>query len=105
MLMRFVPFIGSIIAAAFRSLLAASVDPGWSMFLMTLALYVISEPIMGNVVEPVVQGQSTGLSPLAIILSAAFWTLLWGPIGLLLAIPLTVVPGRARPSRRAASSS
>ena len=91
MLMRFVPFIGSIIAAAFPLLLAASVDPGWSMFLMTLALYVISEPIMGNVVEPIVQGQSTGLSPLAIILSAAFWTLLWGPIGLLLAIPLTVV--------------
>jgi hypothetical protein len=91
MLMRFVPFIGSIIAAAFPLLLAASVDPGWSMFLMTLALYAISEPIMGNVVEPVVQGQSTGLSPLAIVLSAAFWTLLWGPIGLLLAIPLTVV--------------
>ena len=91
MLMRFVPFIGSIIAAAFPLLLAAAVDPGWSMFLMTLALYLIAEPIMGNVVEPVVQGQSTGLSPLAIILSAAFWTLLWGPIGLLLAIPLTVV--------------
>ena len=46
---------------------------------------------MGNVIEPVVQGQRTGLSPLAIVLSAAFWTLLWGPIGLLLAIPLTVV--------------
>jgi hypothetical protein len=61
------------------------------MFLMTAALYLISEPLMGNVVEPVVQGQRTGLSPLAIILSAAFWTLLWGPIGLLLAIPLTVV--------------
>ena len=46
---------------------------------------------MGSVIEPIVQGQRTGLSPLAIILSAAFWTLLWGPIGLLLAIPLTVV--------------
>lgn len=91
MLMRFVPFIGSFIAAALPLLLAAAVDPGWSMFLWTLALYVISEPIMGSVIEPVVQGQRTGLSPLAIILSAAFWTLLWGPIGLLLAIPLTVV--------------
>jgi len=91
MLMRFVPFIGSFVAAAFPVLLAAAVDQGWSMMLMTLALYVVGEIIMGNIIEPVVQGQRTGLSPLAIVLSAAFWTLLWGPIGLLLAIPLTVV--------------
>lgn len=90
-LMRFVPFIGSFIAAVLPLILAAAVDPGWTMFLSTLALYVVSEPIMGNVIEPVLQGQTTGLSPLAIVLSAAFWTLLWGPIGLLLAIPLTVV--------------
>lgn len=91
MLMRFVPFIGSFIAAACPLMLAAAVDPGWSMFLWTLALYAISEPIMGSVIEPLVQGHRTGLSPLAIILAAAFWTLLWGPIGLLLATPLTVV--------------
>lgn len=91
MLMRFVPFIGSFIAAACPLMLAAAVDPGWSMFLWTLALYAISEPIMGSVVEPLVQSNRTGLSPLAIVLAAAFWTLLWGPIGLLLAIPLTVV--------------
>lgn len=91
MLMRFVPFIGSFIAAACPLMLAAAVDPGWSMLLWTLALYAISEPIMGSVIEPLVQSHRTGLSPLAIILAAAFWTLLWGPIGLLLAIPLTVV--------------
>jgi len=91
MVMRFVPFIGSFIAAAFPLLLAAAVDPGWTMFLSTLALYVVGELIMGNAVEPVIQGHRTGLSPLAIVLSAAFWTLLWGPIGLLLAVPLTVV--------------
>jgi len=90
-LMRFVPFLGSFISAVCPLILAAAVDPGWSMFLWTLALYLISEPLMGNVIEPVVQGQRTGLSPLAIVLSAAFWTLLWGPIGLLLSIPLTVV--------------
>lgn len=90
-LMRFVPFIGGFIAAAFPLLLAAAVDPGWSMVGWTLALYIVAEPLMAQVVEPVVQGQSTGLSPLAIILAAAFWTILWGPIGLLLAIPLTVV--------------
>ena len=91
MLMRFVPFIGAFIAAAFPLVLAAAVDPGWGMFLWTLALYLIAEPIMGSLIEPIVQGQRTGLSPLAVLLSAAFWTLLWGPIGLLLAIPLTVV--------------
>jgi predicted PurR-regulated permease PerM len=91
MLMRFVPFIGPVIAAICPLLLAAAVDSGWTMFLWTLALFVVSEPIMGNIIEPIVQGNRTGLSPLAIIISAAFWTLLWGPIGLLLAIPLTVV--------------
>jgi predicted PurR-regulated permease PerM len=91
MLMRYVPFIGSFIAVAFPLLLAAAVDPGWTMFLATLALFVVSEPIMGNLIEPIIQGQRTGMSPLAIVLSAAFWTLLWGPIGLVLAIPLTVV--------------
>lgn len=90
-LMRFVPFIGSFIAAICPLMLAAAVDSGWTMFLSTLALYVASEPIMGQVIEPVVQGKGTGLSPLAIVLSAAFWTLLWGPVGLLLSIPLTVV--------------
>lgn len=96
-LMRFVPYIGSIIAAAFPAMLAAAVDPGWSMAIMTLALFVISEPVMGQIVEPVVYGQSTGLSPFAVVVSAIFWTWLWGPVGLLIATPLTlclVVLGR-----------
>ncbi len=91
MLMRFVPFIGSFIAAICPLVLAAAIDQGWTMFLSTLALYIVSEFAMGQIIEPVVQGKGTGLSPLAIIFSAAFWTLLWGPVGLLLAIPLTVV--------------
>jgi len=91
MIMRIVPFVGWIVAAIGPLLLAAAVDSGWSMFLWTVALFVGSEPIMGNVIEPIVQGNRTGLSPLAVIVSTAFWTLLWGPIGLLLAIPLTVV--------------
>ncbi len=77
--------------------LAAAVDPGWSMALMTLALFLISEPLMGHVIEPLVYGQSTGLSPFAVVISAIFWTWLWGPIGLLIATPLTlclVVLGR-----------
>jgi predicted PurR-regulated permease PerM len=90
-LMRFVPFIGSIIAGLFPVMLAASVDPGWSMALLTLGLFVVAEPLMGHVIEPVVQGRATGLSMLAILVATAFWTLLWGPVGLLLAVPLTLV--------------
>ncbi len=96
-LMRFVPYIGSFLAALPPILLAAAVDPGWSMALMTLALFLIGEPLMGHVVEPIVYGQSTGLSPFSVVISAIFWTWLWGPVGLLIATPLTlclVVLGR-----------
>ncbi len=96
-LMRFVPYIGAFVAGAFPLALAAAVDPGWTMVLMTLALFVLTEPLMGQVVEPLVYGHSTGLSPFAVVVSAIFWTWLWGPIGLILATPLTlclVVLGR-----------
>lgn len=89
-LMRFVPYIGGFIAAGGPALLAVAVDPGWSMALWTLALFAFAEPFMGQVVEPWVYGHSTGVSSLAIIVAATFWTLLWGPIGLLLSTPLTV---------------
>ena len=96
--MRFVPYIGSFIAGALPVALAAAVDPtGWSMALMTLALFVVTEPLWGHVIEPVVYGQNTGLSPFAVVLSAIFWTWLWGPVGLIIATPLTlclVVLGR-----------
>ncbi|MGE3529448.1 MAG: AI-2E family transporter, partial [Methyloceanibacter sp.] len=90
MLMRFVPFVGSYIGAIPPLLLAAVVDPGWSIFLMVLALYVVGEMIMGQVVEPLVFGHGTGVSPIAVLVSTVFWTWLWGPIGLLLAMPMTV---------------
>jgi predicted PurR-regulated permease PerM len=89
--MRFVPFIGSWIAAAPPVLLAAAVDPGWNMVIWTVALYAVAEPLMGHIVEPLVHGKVTGLSPFAIVVAAAFWTLLWGPVGLLLATPLTLI--------------
>jgi len=88
--LRFVPYIGAVIAAAFPLALAVAVDPGWSMLLWTLALFLTVEPIAGHVVEPMVYGHSTGLSPVAVVASATFWTALWGPIGLVLATPLTV---------------
>jgi predicted PurR-regulated permease PerM len=88
--LRFVPYIGAAIAALFPLALAVAVDPSWSMLLWTLALFVVVEPIVGQVIEPMVYGQSTGLSPVAVVASATFWTALWGPIGLVLATPLTV---------------
>src|SRR6202521_1182489 len=89
-LLRFVPFIGSLIAAFFPVAVAAGADPGWAMAVTTAALFIVSEPAAGQIVEPLVYGQRTGLSPVAVVLSTLFWTLLWGPIGLLLATPLTV---------------
>jgi len=88
--LRFVPYIGAAIAAAFPLALAVAVDPTWSMLLWTLALFVVVEPVVGHVIEPMVYGHSTGLSPVAVVASATFWTALWGPIGLVLATPLTV---------------
>src|SRR3954468_15237380 len=88
--LRFVPYIGAVIAAAFPLALAVAVDPTWTMLLWTVALFLMVEPIVGHVIEPMVYGHSTGLSPVAVVASATFWPALWGPIGLVLATPLTV---------------
>jgi predicted PurR-regulated permease PerM len=88
--LRFVPFLGPIIAAAFPLALSIAVDPGWSMLLWTTALFIALELISGNVLEPWLYGASTGLSSIAILAAAIFWTWLWGPVGLLLSTPLTV---------------
>jgi predicted PurR-regulated permease PerM len=88
--LRFVPYIGAFISAVFPLTLAAAVDPGWSMLLWTAALFLVAEPLVGHVIEPLAYGHSTGLSPVAVVASATFWTALWGPIGLVLATPLTV---------------
>jgi predicted PurR-regulated permease PerM len=95
--LRFVPYAGALIAAALPLALAAAVDPGWSMVAETALLFVIVEGIMGQVVEPQLFGHTTGMSPLAIIVAAGFWTLIWGAPGLLLSTPITaclVVLGR-----------
>jgi predicted PurR-regulated permease PerM len=90
MVLRFVPYIGAVFSAIFPLILAAAVGPDWSMVLWTGALFLILEPLTGQVIEPLVFGHSTGLSPVAVIASATFWTWLWGPVGLILATPLTV---------------
>jgi hypothetical protein len=90
MILRFVPYIGAIISAIFPLILAAAVGPDWTMALWTGALFLILEPVVGQVIEPLLFGHSTGLSPVAVIASATFWTWLWGPVGLILATPLTI---------------
>jgi predicted PurR-regulated permease PerM len=96
-LMRFVPYIGALLSAAFPLALAAAVDPGWSMVVWTAALFLVTEPLMGHVVEPMAYGHSTGISPVSVIVAAIFWGWLWGPVGLIFSTPLTlclVVLGR-----------
>jgi predicted PurR-regulated permease PerM len=89
-ILRFVPYIGAVLAAALPIALAAAVGSDWTMTLWTVALFAIVEPLTGQVIEPLVCGRSAGLSPVAIVVAASFWTWLWGPLGLLLSTPLTL---------------
>lgn len=90
LVLRFVPYIGSFMAAAFPLFLSVAASPDWSMLVWTAALFLIVELITSNVIEPWLYGSRTGVSPLAIIVSAIFWTWIWGPMGLVLSTPLTV---------------
>jgi predicted PurR-regulated permease PerM/methylmalonyl-CoA mutase cobalamin-binding subunit len=89
-IMRFVPYVGVWIAAAFPILLSFAVSTSWLSPLLTFGLFVVLELINANALEPWLYGSSTGVSSIALITAAVLWTWLWGPIGLVLAIPLTV---------------
>ncbi len=96
-LLRFVPYVGVWIAAACATLFAAAVEPGWSLAVMTLSLFVVVELIVAQLVEPFLYGHTTGLSPLSVVIAAIFWSWIWGPVGLVVSTPLTlclVVAGR-----------
>ena len=100
LVVRFVPYVGPIIAAIFPLFLAFAVSPDWTMVLWTAALFLTVEIVTSNAVEPWLYGSRTGISPLAVIVAAIFWTWIWGPLGLLLSTPLTVclvVAGRHIP--------
>src|SRR5262249_53938033 len=95
--LRFVPYVGVPIAALLPIPVAFAVDPGWTMVLATAGAFLVAEITVGQFVEPWLYGRQVGLSPAAIVVSATFWTSLWGPVGLLLSTPLTmclVVIGR-----------
>jgi predicted PurR-regulated permease PerM len=89
-LLRLVPYVGIWISAALATGLAAAVSPGWSMAIWSLALFVTVEVVVGQVVEPLLYGHSTGLSPFSVVVAAIFWSWIWGPIGLILSTPLTL---------------
>ncbi len=89
-IMRFVPYVGVWIAAAVPVLLSFAVSTSWLSPLLTVGLFVVLELINANALEPWLYGSSTGVSSIALIIAAVFWTWLWGPIGLVLATPLTV---------------
>ncbi|HKO68568.1 MAG TPA: AI-2E family transporter [Burkholderiaceae bacterium] len=88
--LRFIPYIGAWIAAAMPIGLAFALSDGWSLVLWTVSVFVVLELVSNNIIEPWAYGSSTGMSAIAIIAAAIFWTWLWGAIGLLLAVPLTV---------------
>lgn len=88
--LRFLPYIGPWIAAVFPVILSIAISTSWTTFALTVGLFVVIELISNNVVEPWLYGAQTGLSPLAVVVSAVFWTWLWGVAGLVLATPLTV---------------
>lgn len=90
LVLRFLPYIGTVLAAGLPLLLSFAASPDWSMVLWTAALFGAVELITSNLVEPWLYGSRTGLSPLAVIVAAILWTWIWGPMGLILSTPLTV---------------
>lgn len=89
-ILRFIPYIGAPIAALLPTALALVVFPGWTHGLLVMAVFFCLEVLTANFAEPHLYGKQTGLSSLAILVAAAFWTLIWGPVGLVLSVPLTV---------------
>jgi predicted PurR-regulated permease PerM len=88
--MRFVPYVGVGLTALFAAVLALAVDPGWSLAVCTLGVFILLDIIVGQLVEPHLYGHATGLSPLSVVVGAIFWSWLWGPAGLILSTPLTL---------------
>jgi len=88
--LRFVPYVGVAIAALFAAVLALAVDPGWSLALSGLGVFILLDIVVGQLVEPHLYGHATGLSPLSVVVGAIFWSWLWGPAGLILSTPITV---------------
>ncbi len=96
-LLRFIPYVGFPAAALCAGVMSAAMSPGWDLVVSTLLIFLSVEVVVAHVIEPQLYGHATGLSPFSVVVSAIFWSALWGPVGLLLSTPLTlclVVAGR-----------
>jgi predicted PurR-regulated permease PerM len=89
-MLRFIPYVGASIGALLPTLISFAVFPGWLSPLLVLGWIIGVDIVLGQIVEPLIFGESTGVTPLALILSALFWGTLWGPVGLLLSTPITI---------------
>jgi predicted PurR-regulated permease PerM len=89
-ILRFIPYVGALISGLFPLTLAIAVEPGWSIAILTGLLFISTDALLGNFIDPLFYGRSSGLSPFALVVSATFWTVLWGPIGLVLTAPMTI---------------
>ncbi|GAA5505861.1 hypothetical protein Rcae01_01309 [Novipirellula caenicola] len=87
---RFIPFLGSPASVLFPLLVSVATSTGWTQPIAVLVFFTVSELVTGNVIEPVLFGKTTGLTPVALLVAALFWAWIWGPVGLLLSTPLTV---------------
>ena len=89
-MMRFVPYVGAFLSASLPTFLSLAVFPSWYMSLAVLGLFLLMDQLIGGFIEPIVVGHRVGISPIALLVSAIFWGWLWGPVGLLLATPISV---------------
>jgi predicted PurR-regulated permease PerM len=88
--LRFVPYVGTLLAVLMPASLAFATFPGWAETVQTLALFLTLDFVTAWFIEPLVFGRRTGVSSFALLVSALFWIWVWGPVGLLLSTPLTV---------------
>jgi predicted PurR-regulated permease PerM len=89
-MLRYLPYIGPYFAAVLPLSTSLALNDGWATTLMVIGLFLTLELVIANAVEPWLYGQSMGVSEVALLVSAAFWAFLWGPVGLVLSSPLTV---------------
>jgi predicted PurR-regulated permease PerM len=87
--LRYIPYVGPWVAALLPITVSLVTSPGWGQTALVVALFVVLELLSNNVMEPLLYGHSVGLSELAVIVAAIFWTWLWGPVGLVIATPIT----------------
>jgi predicted PurR-regulated permease PerM len=92
-ILRFIPYIGPIVSASLPSALSLAVFPGWMQPFLVISLILLLELVINMIMEPLLYGQSAGVSEVALLVAVAFWTWLWGAVGLFLATPMTVCLG------------